>query len=222
MPASRIDGSASSDAGGSCSSTGSPRRQHAPGDAGVGGDARRAALATTGSELISERLPSSWMSSSAAASASSTSRVRARICRAERVEVALRQRGVGDRLQAADRQRRPLGLRRAPPRSATSRSRRRSSMQPVADVGQARVEHQLAVALDDPDHRLAAQLRPVGAVDRHAHLEVARAALARRLEQVAPALDELRLRLGRDAELLERAPERFAARAARAAARRRR
>ena len=188
MPTARIEGSASSDAGGSLSSTGRRVASTRPAIPASAGTRRGRSSATTGSELISESMPSSSMSSSAAASASSTSRVRARISgpslpRSRCVSAA-----------SATACRRPIvsAARSASARAAserTSRSRLSLLHQPVADVGEPGVEHELAVALDDPDHRLAAQLRPVGAVDRHAQLEMARAALAGGLQQVAAALD---------------------------------
>ena len=125
----------------------------------------------------------------------------------------MRQRGVGDGLQALDRRRPVLGL-------LARRLGRHEPLallllaQAVADVRQARVEHPLAVALDDPDHRLAAQPRAVGTVDRDAHREVPRAGLAGALEQRAAALVEALVLLDRDPELLKRHAEQLRARAA--------
>lgn len=87
--------------------------------------------------------------------------------RGERLQIAIGEGGVGDGLQPPDGRRGPLGL-------GTSGRRAHELLalvllaQAVADVRHAGVEHQLTVALDDPDHRLGVQAGPVRPIDDEA------------------------------------------------------
>ena len=145
------------------------RRQDAPGEPGIGRDAPHTVgigHAVVGDErqiaVVLEQQQRCGVGAEDVARASEDRR-------RERVEVALRQPGVGDGLQARDRDRRAFGL--------LTRGLGAHELlaftflaQTVADVRQAGVEHELAVALDDPDHRLALQqaCRPAARCSRAA------------------------------------------------------